>query len=203
MRKFRRALLVLAIFVSLGGVTYKVFETMVANRVREIRKNPIKALDYLPESALRIKEFHRAKIEEGRKRWELFGEEASYSKEQKRAFVKRPRFYFYDSKGEVAEAMGEEGHLFLNETELERMQLQGSIRVSYQGYTLTSEEAVYLPAKDQIVLPGKVMLVGDGLELQGTLMEVELENRKVRLLRSVKTRIEPEKLARRSRTSGS
>ena len=55
-----------AIFISLGGVTYKVAESIWIMKVQEIKKNPLKALDYLPESALHMKDFRRAKIEDGR-----------------------------------------------------------------------------------------------------------------------------------------
>lgn len=100
MRKARRSILLTAILISLAAITYKV--TDILRRVhKEVKATPIKALDYLPESALRLKEFHRAKIEDGRKVWELFGDEASYFKEQKEALIKKPRFYYYDKKAKL------------------------------------------------------------------------------------------------------
>lgn len=194
MRKTRRLILLMAILLSLGGVGYKVAKTIIANKVREIRKNPLEALNYLPESALHMKDFHRSKIEDGRKVWEIFGDEANYYKEQKEAVVKKPRFYYYDKKGQTAEATGEVARIYLNDKELEKMELQGGIQVSYQGNVLKSEEAIYVPAKDQIVLPSRTVMTGDGIELEGSSMEVELQGKKMRLLRNVKTRIEPEKL---------
>jgi len=196
MRKARRTILLLAILLSLGGVGYKATE-FVQRVQKEIKKNPLKALDYLPESALHMKEFHRAKIENGRKLWELFGDEASYFKEQKEAIIKKPRFYYYDKKGEVVETTGDLAHLYINEKELERMELRGDIQVSFQGYVLKSEEANYLPAKDQVILPNRTTVVGEGIELEGSRMEIELEDRKIRLVHRVKTKIEPEKVAKK------
>ncbi|TMA90105.1 MAG: LPS export ABC transporter periplasmic protein LptC [Deltaproteobacteria bacterium] len=196
MRKARRTILLLAILLSLGGVGYKATE-FVQRVQKEIKKNPLKALDYLPESALHMKEFHRAKIENGRKLWELFGDEASYFKEQKEAIIKKPRFYYYDKKGEVVETTGDLAHLYINEKELERMELRGDIQVSFQGYVLKSEEANYLPAKDQVILPNRTTVVGEGIELEGSSMEIELEDRKIRLVHRVKTKIEPEKVAKK------
>jgi LPS export ABC transporter protein LptC len=196
MRKSRRTILLLAILLSLGGVGYKATE-FVQRVQKEIKKNPLKALDYLPESALHMKEFHRAKIENGRKLWELFGDEASYFKEQKEAIIKKPRFYYYDKKGEVVETTGDLAHLYINEKELERMELRGDIQVSFQGYVLKSEEANYLPAKDQVILPNRTTVVGEGIELEGSRMEIELEDRKIRLVHRVKTKIEPEKVAKK------
>jgi LPS export ABC transporter protein LptC len=197
MRRSRRTILLLAILLSLGGVGYKAVE-FVQRVQKEAKKNPPpKALDYLPESSLHMNEFHRAKIENGRKIWELFGDEASYFKEQKEAIIKKPRFYYYDKKGEVAETTGEEAHVYINEKELERMELRGGIQVTFQGYVLKSDEANYLPAKDQIILPNHTTVVGEGIELEGSSMEVELEDRKIRLVHRVKTKIEPEKLAKK------
>jgi LPS export ABC transporter protein LptC len=203
MRKRRRLILLVIIFLSLGGVGYKVAERIWIMKAREFKKNPLKALDYLPESALHIKDFRRAKMEEGRKVWELFGDEANYFKEQSEAVIKKPRFYYYDKKGQTAETTGEVAHVYLNEKELEKMELQGGIQLLYQGYVLNSEQAVYLPAKQQIVFPTKTTMVGDGLELEGSSMEVELDDRKMRLLRNVKTKIEPDKLPKKKKETGS
>src|SRR4026209_1256255 len=195
MYKSRRTILLMAILISLGGVGYKVSEIM--HRVqKEIKANPFKALDYLPESALQIKDFHRSKIENARKVWELFGEEANYYKEQKEAVIKKPRFYYYDKKGEVAETKGEEAVLYLNEKELDKMELRGGIEVTFQGYVLKSEEANYTPAKDQIILPNRTTVVGEGIALEGARMEAEFEGKKIRLIQAVKTKIEPDKLAK-------
>src|SRR5688500_20013605 len=99
MRK-RRFLLLLTIVASLGAVGYKVTSTIWANKLRDIRENPVQLLDQLPDSALRIKDFRRAKVENGRTVWELLGEEANYNKDQRQAVVQKPRFLYYDKKGE-------------------------------------------------------------------------------------------------------
>jgi lipopolysaccharide export system protein LptC len=83
------------------------------------------------------------------------------------------------------------------------MELRGDIQVSFQGYVLKSEEANYLPAKDQIVLPTHTTVVGDGIAVEGARMEVELEDKKIRLIQSVKTKIEPDKLAKKKQMTNS
>ena len=201
MRKRKRLILLVVIILSLGGLGYKVAESIWAMKVNEIRRNPLKALDYLPESALQIKDFRRAKVEDGRKIWELIGDEARYFKDQREAVIKNPKFFYYDSNGETAETTGAMAHLFFNERELEKMQLEGGIRVSYQGYVLRSEQAIYLPADQRIVFPSRALVAGNGIELEGSRMEVELESKKLRMLQNVKSRMEPDKLAKRNRKS--
>jgi LPS export ABC transporter protein LptC len=200
MRK-KRFLLLVAIVVSLGAVGYKVTAEIWANKLHDIRENPIKLLDELPDSALNIKDFRRAKVENGRTVWELLGEEASYDKDQRQAVIHKPRFLYYDKNGEVAEASADIAHVYLNEKELEKMQLEGGIEISYSGYLLNSQEATYLPAKEQIMMPQRTTLTGEGLQLQGASMEVDLGESKVRLLRDVKTKLEPEKLAKQKAKS--
>jgi LPS export ABC transporter protein LptC len=197
MRKRNRLILLLVIFIALGGVVYKVAESILIMKAQEIRKNPLKALEYLPDSALNIRDFHRAKIEKGRKVWELYGDEANYFKEQKEAVIKKPRFYYYNKKGEIAETTGDTARLFFNERELEKMQLEGGIQVTYQGYLLKSEKAIYLAAEEKVVLPTRATVAGSGVELEGSRMEIELEGKKLRLVQNVKTKLEPDKLAKK------
>src|SRR3989337_4362348 len=119
----KRLVLLVAIFAALGAVGYKVTSTIWANKLRDIRENPIQLLDQLPESALSIKDFRRAKVENGRTVWELLGEQASYDKDQRQAVIQKPRFLYYDKKGEVAEASAEIAHVYLNDKKLKKMQL--------------------------------------------------------------------------------
>jgi len=201
MRKTRRTVLLTVILLSLGGVVYKVAD-VVRQMKKVVVKSPVAVLDALPESTLHLKDFHRAKIENGRKVWELFGDEANYLKDKKEALIKRPRFLYYDKKDEAAETSAEMAHIFLNEKELERLELKGGVRVTMKGYVLTSESANYLPAKEQISLPTRTQVVGEGISIEGASMEVELEGKIIRMVRDVKTKIEPEKLAiKKSKTS--
>jgi LPS export ABC transporter protein LptC len=200
MRKTKRALLLTVILLSLGAVAYKVAD-VVRQLNKVVKKGPVAVLDSLPDAALQIKDFHRAKIENGRKVWELFGDEANYLKDKREALIKRPRFLYYDKKEEAAETSAETAHIFLNEKELERLELKGGVRVSMKGYVLTSESADYLPAKEQILLPTRTQVVGEGISIEGASMEVELEGKKIRMVRDVKTKIEPEKLAKKKSKS--
>lgn len=204
-RKTFGAILLIGIFASLGGVAYKVAENIWLMKSREIRKNPAKALDYLPEAALQIKDFRRAKIEGGEKVWELFGEEARYLKAEKQLLIKKPRMILYQKDGSTVESAGNVGQLWLagEEGEMERIHLSGEVRIQYRGFILKTGEILYLKGKNQVVMPGKVAVKGDGLELEGVGMEIALDDEKMRLLQKVRTRIEPQKLEKqRAPTDG-
>jgi hypothetical protein len=46
-------------------------------------------------------------------------------------------------------------------------------------------------------------VVGEGITLEGARMEVELEEKKIRLIQAVKTKIEPDKLAKKKSLAAS
>lgn len=205
-RKTTRLVLLIAIVAALGGVGYKVAEQIWVMK-REIKKNPLKALDYLPEAALQIKDFHRTSIDGDRKVWEVFGEEARYLKADKQAAIKKPRILFYSKAGQTLEATGNEGYLFFADQEagaqgaIDRMQLRGDIQVTYLGFVFNTDELLYVKSTDQIISPGRVTLKGDGLELEGVGMEISIQDEKLRLARNVRTKFQPDRLGRRSKTS--
>ncbi|OGQ67020.1 MAG: LPS export ABC transporter periplasmic protein LptC [Deltaproteobacteria bacterium RIFCSPLOWO2_12_55_13] len=198
-------ILLIAIFASLGGVAYKVAEHFWLMKAREIKKNPTKLLDYVPEAALQIKDFRRSKIEGGQKVWELSGEEASYLKADKEVTIKKPRMTFYQKDNNAIEAIGNDGHLWLSGQggEMEKAQFQGGVQVNYRGFVLKTEEILYLKSKNQVLLPGKVTVKGDSLELEGIGMEINLDDEKMRMLSKVRTRLEPERMVtKRARADG-
>ena len=196
-----RIILLIVMSASLGVVVYKVSERMWLMKAREFKKNPLELLDYAPEAALQIKEFRRAKIEGGKKVWEVFGDEARYFKEQKELVINKPRIVFYQKDDSIVEATGIEGHLWLTDQdrEMEKMQLKGKSQVNFRGFVLNADEILYYKEKDQVVVPGRVTIKGEGQELEGENMEMSLQSEKMRLHKNVKTRIQPDRLEKISR----
>ncbi len=204
MRKHATRILVLAaVFVSLGVVIYKVAENLALQKIGEIEQNPMKILDLVPESALRLKEFRRSKIEGGRKVWELTGKEAVYLKSEREAVIKKPWLVFYRETGETMEVNGDEGHLFFNDGGMEKMQLQGSVEVNYQGFILRTDEIIYLQDDDRVSSPGMVTVSGKGLELEGEGMELSIRDEKIQFFNKVRTRIQPDQFEKKRLSSES
>jgi LPS export ABC transporter protein LptC len=195
-RKRVRVGLLVGIFACIGVIGYKVAESKWRMKASEIKKDPLDLLDYVPDAALQVKEFHRTKIDKGRKVWEVSGEEARYLKAQREAVIMKPRIVFYNKKGETLEAQGSEARLFFAEQEIEKLVIQGGIEVSFQGFVFHTDEIVYLSEKNQVLSPGKVSLKGKGLELEGIGMEMDLETEQIRVLQKVKTKLRPDLLER-------
>ena len=96
-------------------VAYKVGESIWRMKAQEIRKNPPK-LDYVPVGT--TNDFRRAKIENGRKVGNSFGDEANYFR-KKKGRQKNPRFHYYNKNGRVERRR----YCAPNEKEMEKMQL--------------------------------------------------------------------------------
>lgn len=166
-------------------------------KAREIKNNPLSLLDSMPETALQVKEFRRSMVKDGQKIWEVAGQEARYLTGEKEIIIQKPSFSYYDQKGQILEAKADEGHIYLTEREIDRLELSGDTMVGYQGFVLKTEKILYQREKDEVVLPGKVSLKGEGLELEGVGMTIALQDQRLRLRSNVKTKIEPARLRNR------
>jgi len=195
-RKFRTILLV-AISALLGILTFKVGESIWQGKRKSLQRNAAKAaLDYLPDSALKIKDFHRAQVDGNRKIWEVFGDEASYIKAEKKLVVEKTRIYFYQKDNTTIEAMGEQGNLWMGEgqDDLEKAQLRGNVQVKFREYVLSTNEILYFKTRNMMILPGRVTVRGGGMELDGGQMEISLNDETLRLNGRVRTKVQPSQL---------
>ena len=202
MKRSARYVILAVICVSLGGVVYKVAETLWLQKMLEFKQNPTRLMEIVPEAALQLKDFRRSKVEGGQKIWEVTGDEAIYVKENKEAIIKTPRLTFYHESGEPIEVRGEQGRLYFGDRDIEKIQLQGNVEVYYQGFVLKTDEIIYVQKQDQVVSHGKVAMKGDGLELEGVGAEISLKGETIRLHDRVKTRIEPDLLKGRKVRTG-
>ncbi|HEY2986469.1 MAG TPA: LPS export ABC transporter periplasmic protein LptC [Candidatus Binatia bacterium] len=196
-----RTILLIAISACLGVVTYKVGESVWKGKAgKQVLKE---ALKYAPDAALQIKDFHRAQVEDGRKTWEVFGTEARYLKPEGQLVLNKPRIFFYQKDDTTVEATGNEGRLWLDdEQEMQKAQLLGEVQVNFRGYVLNTGEILYFKSKNHMVLPGRVTVKGEGMEMDGGQMEVNLDDDKIRVSNNVKTRMEPDKLDKMGKKKG-
>lgn len=200
-RRFRTILLI-AISALLGIVTYKVGESILNKKNRLGKEIAKTALNLLPDQALQIKDFHRAQVEGDRKIWEVFGDEAQYNKEEKLLAVKKARILFFQKDDTTIEAIGKQGNLWMGEgqSDLEKAQLLGEVQVTFRGYVLTTNEILYFKSRNMMVLPSRVSIKGEGMELDGSHMEISLNDEKLRLNGNVKTKVMPNKLPTKGRS---
>ncbi len=198
----KKLIILTVISISLGTVIYKVAETLWLQKIMEFQEDPIKILDLVPQAALQLKDFRRSKVEEGRKVWEITGDEAVYLKADREAVITSPRLVFYNQNEENVEVRGDVGHIYFNEREMDRLELRGEVEIYYQGFILKTNEIVYYQNKNQVISKGKVAMKGKGLDLEGVGAEISLNNSKLRLRDKVKTKIRPDVLAKQGVSAG-
>jgi len=197
-----RIIILSVITISLGVVIYKVAETLWLQKVMEFQEDPLKILDLVPQPALQLKQFRRTKVEEGRKVWEITGDEAVYLKADREAMITRPRLIFYHQNDENVEVRGDQGHIYFNDGEMDRLQLRGGVEIYYQGFVLKTNEIVYHQRKNQVTAKGKVAMKGKGLDLEGVGAEISLKDARLRLRNKVKTKIRPDAFEKQGITAG-
>ena len=202
MIRTKKLIILSVISISLGTVIYKVAETLWLQKVMEFQDDPIKILDLVPQAALQLKDFRRSKVEEGRKVWEITGDEAVYLKADREAVITSPRLVFYNQNEENVEVRGDVGHIYFNEREMDRLELRGEVEIYYQGFILKTNEIVYYQNKNQVISKGKVAMKGKGLDSEGVGAEISLNNSKLRLRDKVKTKIRPNVLAKQGVSAG-
>jgi len=148
-------------------------------------------VDVLPNVAQRIQNFHRVKVDNGRKVWEVSAREAQYLDTEEVVVVEAPVVEVYLQDGRTVALKGDGGKVYLKDKELQRVELQGAIDVSLGDYVLHTETARYEADRSTIVAPGVVRITGSGFELQGEHMEVDVTAQQLALSQRVKTTLWP------------
>ncbi len=148
-------------------------------------------LDLLPNVAQRIQNFHRVKIENGRKVWEVSAIDAQYYEEEELVVVKQPVVSFFLRDGRTVALRGDEGKVFLSQRDLQKVELNGGIDVQLGDYAVRTDYASYERDRDVIIAPGKVEITGKEFSLNGTRLEVEVGKQRLTLAQDVVTTLRP------------
>jgi LPS export ABC transporter protein LptC len=160
-----------------------------AARRRAEQTRPI--VDVLPNVAQRIQNFHRVKIDNGRKVWEVSAREAQYLESEEVVVVDAPVLQVFLQDGRTVGLRGDGGKVFLKQRELQRVELQGDIDVQLDEYALHTETAQYEADRGVIVAPGEVRISGKGLEMHGARMEIDVAAQRLELSDRVQTTMWP------------
>ena len=147
--------------------------------------------DILPNVAQRIQNFHRVKVDNGRKVWEVSAREAQYVENEEVVLVEAPVVEVFLQDGRTVALRGSSGKVFLAERELKSVELQGDIEMQLGGYAMQTDAARYEAERGVIVAPGRVRITGSGFELQGEHMEVDVAAQQLLLSERVQTTLWP------------
>ncbi len=179
-----RRLLIVAVMLALSTLGFFVGRTIISRQADAERQARV---ELEPDVSQRIEHFRRVKVKDGRKVWELTAQEAEYLSEQGEVVVASPRLAFYSGDGRDIQVRGKEGHIFLSDGDVQRIEVSGGIEVTVGEYFVATEKAIYFENINSIIAPGLVNLKSAALALAGNGMMLELNEQRVRFLRGVTT----------------
>lgn len=188
MRTRLRWLVVALLVVVLAAGAWLLQRSFVARRRADQARTIV---DVLPNVAQRIQNFHRVKVDNGRKVWEVSAREAQYVESEEVVVVVAPVVEVFLSDDRTMALRGAGGKVFLRERELQRVELDGDIEIQLGEYALHTDAARYEAERGVVVAPGLVRITGAGFELRGEHMEVDVAAQHLVLSARVQTTLWP------------
>ena len=176
---FRNLLLVLALLVgaSLSG--------FVAWRWQALQDEG-RLVEAMPEKLdLALTEIDYRHLEDGVTRWRLQAVQVARKTAGSGLKIQRPRLDFFNRQGELvgslSAAAGE-----ISET-YRQVAVSGDVVLeTVSGYTVYTDAMHYDHDHQRLSSPGQVAAVGNGMELTGRGLEIDLADRRLRLLAEVR-----------------
>jgi LPS export ABC transporter protein LptC len=176
------------VVVLLGGIGWLIGRSLWQQHQRDLSQ---KGLEFLPGVSQHIRDFHRVKVRDGRKVWEVSARDAQYFQEANLIMVRSAVMELYMRDGRKIGLKGDEARIVLDGREVKRVELNGSIEVTAADYLVRTDRAIYDHTRDVIATPGPVEISGRALQLRGDRMEVQVETERVKLYHNVSMRLEP------------
>jgi LPS export ABC transporter protein LptC len=186
-RRIRLSIIAL-IVVLLGGVGFLVGRSLWQQHQRDLTQ---KGLEFLPGVSQHIRDFHRVKVQDGRKVWEISAQDARYFEEENLVVVRAAVMGWYSRDGQTIGLKGDEARVVLDGRDVKRVELNGSIELTASDYLVRTDRATYDHARHLIFTPGAVEISGQALELRGDRMEVQIDSERVTLFHNVSMHLQP------------
>lgn len=166
---------------------------MLARSFWEQRKVELalEAIELLPDVAQRIQDFHRVKVDDGRKVWEVAAKEARYFEDDGVVAVEDPVVSVFFEEGRSVSLQGRSGKVILDGSDVERVEVDGEIDVKLNEYALSTEAAYYEADSDRIIVPGAVHVESAQLQIDGNAMEIEVGAQRLRVNDGVRMTLWP------------
>jgi len=148
-------------------------------------------LEFLPGVSQHIQDFHRVKVQDGRKVWEVAAEDAQYKEEEQTVTVRGALLHLFLKDGRTLGLKGADGHILLDGRELSSVDLNGAIEVTLADYVMRTEHAMYDHQQKVISMPGAVEISGRALQVRGDRMEVNVDTERLTMYHHVSMQIQP------------
>ena len=188
MRKRARLTILATVVLLLGAVGLLVGRSLWQQHQRELTQ---KGLEFLPGVSQHIRDFHRVKVKDGRKVWEVSARDAQYFQEDNLVVVREAAMELYLRDGRSLGLKGDEARIILDGRDVKRVELTGAIELKASDYVVRTDRATYDHAADLISAPGSVEITGRALQLRSDRMEVHVNSERVNLFEHVAMHVQP------------
>jgi len=139
-------------------------------------------------SSLTINHMEYSEVRQGRTRYTVEADTARHYEQQQQTFLSKVTVVFFQNDGGKITLVADEGAI---DHATKNMEARGNVHVNYNDtYELTTAHLFYDNAKDLISTPDPVLIVGRGLTLRGVGAALEVEERSMKVLSRVDTRLE-------------
>lgn len=133
---------------------------------------------------LKIGGVHLTRVVAGKTEWELRALSADLFKEEGVTRFEAPKVIFFGNGDKRIELTGKKGEVFNNTNDVA---VSGDVKiVSGDGYTLQSDYLRYFSDKKSVATESKVILKGNGIEIEGVGMEADIGRDLVIIRKDVK-----------------
>lgn len=184
MRRARlRMALIAVVLLLLGGIGFLIGRTMLQQR-RSAEELAQGGTD--PDVAQSIRKFRRVKVEQGRTVWDLRADQADFLDEGM-VRVDAPELAFFSDDGRSVRLSGLRGRVVLEGQEVARIDLSGGIEAGLGRYRLVTPSASWLGKRNKVFAHHGVEFRGDGIEIDGQTMVVDLARRRAVFMGNVRT----------------
>ena len=188
MKKSLRLTVIALVVLLLSSIGWLVARSLWQQHGRDVARV---GLDFLPGVSQHIQDFHRVKVQDGRKVWEVAAEDAQYKEEEDTVDVRGAALQLFLKDGRTLGLKGADGQILLAGRDIVRVNLNGAIQVTLSDYVLRTERATYDHQQRTISAPGAVEISGRALQLSGDSMEVDVDSERFTLRHNVSMQIQP------------
>jgi LPS export ABC transporter protein LptC len=148
----------------------------------------------LEETGTRIhlQDFHRVEVKDGRPVWEVRAKDAQYFAQERVTHINDSSVIVYRRDHSSVRINAASAKLYMTEESIERAELEGNVVVDLgESVTVTTDMAVYQARTRQIMAPGRVSIEGNGYEVKGARLSLDLDSQLVTLSERVTSRFAP------------
>lgn len=139
-------------------------------------------------SSLTINHMEYSEVRQGRTRYTVEADTARHYEQQQQTLLNKVTVVFFQNDGGKITLVADEGSI---DHGSKNMEARGNVHVNYNDtYELTTAHLFYDNAKNLIFTPDPVLIVGRGLTLRGVGASLEIDERSMKILSRVDTRLE-------------